>query len=86
MQIYVRKSKRYINGILIECIDIANVSVDDEMRGQGIFTRFLERLINEYDFNIYIESIINPSVERIGTKLGFIRTGSIEDVNMYLLK
>jgi GNAT superfamily N-acetyltransferase len=43
LRVYVRKSNRLWEGRLLPCLDIGNVTVDEEQRGRGVFTDFLER-------------------------------------------
>jgi hypothetical protein len=40
-QIYVRKSHRSMGGSMYRCLDIANITIKEKLRGIGIFTRFL---------------------------------------------
>jgi hypothetical protein len=85
MEVYVRKSTRLIKGEWIQFIDVANVTVEWDFRSKGIFTGFLKSLIFDYEFNIYVESILNPIVERICLNLGFSRVdrGYESELNMY---
>lgn len=61
MTLYVRKSKRFIEGKWYDCFDIASVEVIRQERGKGYFTSFLQTFIELYpDKNIFVESILNP--------------------------
>lgn len=80
---YVRKSKRYINGRPIEFFDLANISIDESHWGQRIFQNIIKRLIDDYQFNIYIESILNPVVKHVCKKFGFTTHNYS---NQYLIK
>jgi hypothetical protein len=94
MHIYVRKSHRFIidndNSKFEECLDIANIQIDDEHQGKGIFTSLLKSIIEDYsDMNIYIESIQNPAVEHIAKKFGFVFLNKNPDdicTNMILIR
>ena len=94
MHIYVRKSQRFIkdsdNSKFEECLDIANIQVDDEHQGKGLFTSLLKSVVEDYShMNIYIESIQNPAVQHIAKKFGFVFLNvNPEDdcTNMILLK
>ena len=88
IKLYIRKSKRFINGEFIDFIDIANISVDENHQNVGIFREFMSLLISKYPHvNIYVESILNSYVTKVLTKLDFIKLGNDEyDVNMYRLK
>lgn len=60
---YIRITKRFINGVFYDTLEIANVKVDEDYRDMGYFSMFLdeiEHLAFEYDRVVYIESIINP--------------------------
>lgn len=77
MHIYVRMSHRFIsdgdNSKFEECLDLANIQVDDEHQGKGVFTSFLKRVIEMYpDKNLYVESIQNPAMEHICKKFNFV--------------
>lgn len=61
LEIYVRKSKRYIGDRLVQCFDIANVTA--KTYGQGNFTAYLSKLVGLLQGQpfeaIYIENVIN---------------------------
>ena len=80
MHIFVRKSKRFIRHettILENCFDLANINVEEEHQGKGIFSDVLVQFVHEFPhLNIYIESIINPSIEHICRKHGFVEINS----------
>jgi hypothetical protein len=63
MEIYVRKSKRYIGvGQPIPCLDVANIEVIEGKRGEGIFTAFLDRVEKEArkrKHGVWVESILD---------------------------
>lgn len=72
---YIRITKRFINGIFRDTLEIANVKVDEEYRDCGYFSMFLseiEELGFTYDRIIYIESIINPILKTYICKLDYI--------------
>lgn len=59
---YLRVTKRYINGEQVNTLEIANVTVDEDMQGRGVFKKFLEiieHLGKKYDRLVYIESVLN---------------------------
>lgn len=76
VKVFVRKSQRYYDGEIINCIDIASITiVYNKNRGRGVFTTLLKRLLEEYpNDNFYIESIVNPIVLFITNKFGFVTT------------
>jgi hypothetical protein len=61
VRIYVRKSKRYIEGRIQNCLDIATISIDPQFRGKGLFGEIVKAFEqgNPYEY-IAIESIVNP--------------------------
>lgn len=77
ISVYMRKSKRFITDDLKEnsfqsCLDIANIQVDEEHQGKGIFKSFIVHVSEKYcDTNLYVESILNPIVEKVCLSLGF---------------
>ena len=60
MKVYVRKSKRFIEGKMVTALDIASVEVAPEKRSQGLFTRFLNlaHRMNPFDAT-YIENALD---------------------------
>jgi len=83
MSVYVRKSRRLINGSSKDFFDLASITIDESHWGQKIFQNFLKRLVSDYPFNIYVESILSPAVEHVCEKFGFIKHHSI---NRYLIR
>lgn len=72
---YIRITKRFIDGVFHDTLEIANVKVVEEYRDCGYFSMFLgeiERLGFTYDRIIYIESIINPILKNYISKLDYI--------------
>jgi len=57
INIYVRKSKRFINNQMIDFLDLATIDIFPQ--GQGIFTKLLSRILEQFDDNIFIESILS---------------------------
>ena len=41
---YIRITKRYINGIFYDTLEIANVKVDEDYRNNGYFSMFLSEM------------------------------------------
>ncbi len=88
IKVYIRKSKRIINGEMLDFFDIASIEISEESRGGGIFTSFMTEFISRYpDFNVYVESILNPAIEHVLKKFDFKYKDKTEfDINMYRLK
>lgn len=89
--IYVRKSRRAIqtkNGReIVRFFDIANITVRDDVQGQGHFQKFLEQLFLKFpELNIYIECILSPIVVHICEKFEFTKDIVYsQDINYYKL-
>lgn len=63
--LYVRRTRRWINGGTVDTLDIANISVDEEFHGMGVFSSLMKYLESR-DYNIYVESVLN---DRLGSHL-----------------
>lgn len=74
MNVYVRKSKRYINGKMVDCLDFASVEVDERHRGKGYLKKFLVRFEQEatkLKRAVYVESILEPRLVPFLTRMGY---------------
>lgn len=88
MNVYVRRSKRYIDEQVIECLDFATVEVDERHRGKGYLTKFLLRFEQEairLKRAVYIESILEPRLVPFFIKMGykFVPNTEMTSPNMY---
>jgi len=73
--IYLRKSKRYINGSFKECIEIASVEVFEDFRKKGIFKSlllFIETIAKNNNQCVFIESIISDILLKYIQRIGYI--------------
>ena len=64
-EVYLRKTKRFIEGKVVPAIDIANISTASEFRGRGRFWRLIFFL--QYHFPthyLYIENVLNPRLHQ----------------------
>ena len=87
IKIYTRKSIRLFNKEKIDCLDIANIEVPEDFRGQGIFEQTLDRIILEFpETNLFVESILNIKLIPFLTRKGFISDDSKFDENMFLIR
>lgn len=80
MTVYVRITSHYIRGELPKTIDIANVSVDEEHQGKGVFKDFLkgvEGMAKKYDRAVYVESVLSDILEVKLTTYGYTSNGEI---------
>lgn len=87
-QLYVRIGPRYINGERLPCVlDLANIEVAARQRGQGRFTRLIQRLRRDYpDLPLYAESVLQPRLPRKLKELGFEEVGASVDPPCYILR
>lgn len=83
IKVYVRKSHRTYDKEMVKCLDIANVTVKD--RGRGEFTRMMTGLVEKFNCNIFVESIMSPAVTHVCKKLGFEPHKGFYD-NMILIR
>lgn len=63
MKVYVRRSVRYLTNTPVPCLDVASIEVNEEHRGNGVFTAFLDRFEQEakkLNRCVYVESILEP--------------------------
>lgn len=63
---YIRISTKYLSGIFVNTIELANIKVDDEHQQKGYFSDFLrkvEDLAVQYGRIVYVESIMNPHLK-----------------------
>ena len=67
IKIYLRKSTRYYQKrAIVNCLDIANISIPEVIWNNGIGTRFFEVLFDKFsEYNIYIENVLNPALIHI---------------------
>lgn len=70
------------------CLDIANITVDEEKRGQGVFTGLLqeiESLAQERHYIVRIESILNPGLRKFLQERGYVQDENWGEVPTYYL-
>ncbi len=84
MSVYMRHSKRFNDEKWYSCIDVANVGMHPDYRGNGLFTDFMTGLETE-PLNLYIEMVHN---ERLAAwfqrRKGYVRIGHDGDVPCFL--
>lgn len=64
-QVYARKARRNVNGKMAFTLDIANISVDGGLRGNGIGMRVINKMheMNPYQIT-FIESLLNEQLHQ----------------------
>jgi hypothetical protein len=78
VKIYVRKSKRYQNKQMYDCLDLASIEIGDT--GKGLFTELFETILDKYkNKNIFVESILEKRFYNFIKKYGFEPHGNSED-------
>lgn len=84
IKIYIRKSKRYYKGQILDFFDFATIEATET--GQGLFTKILNEFEKTYpDKNIFIESVITDRFkDTIKNKWGFEEFN--DDSNFYKVK
>jgi len=75
LKIYVRVTRRYINGSILDCLDVASVEAPEKSRGKGMFTRWMDKaeaLAAENGMTVYVESILNPRLFGFFQNRGYV--------------
>jgi hypothetical protein len=83
MDVYVRRSKRYIDKEMVECLDLATVNVDDRHRGKGHLTKFLPRFEQEamrLKRVVYLENILEPRLVPFFLRMGYKFVPNIDPI------
>jgi len=74
-EVYLRKSRRMINGKHVQFIDIANIKTHEAHQGKGRLTNFLS-FLKDLGLNIYFENVLNEILIPF-----LLKNGYAEDVN-----
>ena len=86
LKMYVRKSQRYFNSQILPFIDIASIEIGESYQGQGLFPMILDKILQFFESeNIFVESILNPKLEKILKDKGFVKQDEIDN-NLYLVR
>lgn len=73
-QLYIRITKRAINGEYVPTIDVSNVEVFEEFQGKGVFKKLLdtiEAIAKQHDRHVFVESILNDMLLDVLPRYGF---------------
>lgn len=74
MRVYLRVRNRYINGRKFPAVDIATVEVDMDVRGQGLFTAFLDNAVEllalRHGLVVYVENVLEERFRGFFPKKG----------------
>ena len=83
MQVYVRKSRRFVNDELIPCFDVASIQVKESHQGKGLFTNFL-KMVEEYSAEnsliVFVESVLNVRLRKFLERNGYIHHPSTSEI------
>jgi GNAT superfamily N-acetyltransferase len=74
IQVYVRRSSRFIDNKPTPCLDIGSVEVDEEYRGCGIFKAFLSQFEQEaakMNRAVFVESILSENFKKFFLANGY---------------
>jgi hypothetical protein len=70
-KMYVRKSKRYFNNTVYECVDLATIEAEEQ--GTGLFTIILNKILDKYkNVNFYVENVLTDRFFNFFKKYGFV--------------
>jgi hypothetical protein len=72
--LYIRRTRRYLGGQMVESADVATIDVEHQGRGAcREFFDFWEREAQARSLHVYVESILDPAF-----KAWFLRRGYLE--------
>jgi hypothetical protein len=85
MQVYVRKSMRFLDGKQYVMLDIGNVEV--RKKGKGKFTKFLQEAegLNPWH-GVYVENVFMPRFQVFFLKQGYIQATKEFAPSFYKMK
>lgn len=63
ISVYTRKGHHAISGAIVECLDIATITIGEQFRNRGLGMRVINHMhkVNPYRFT-YVESILNDNL------------------------
>ena len=89
LDLYFRVTTRYLDGKMVESIDIATVEVDKECQGKGYFTQFIneiELLAIKYNRYVYVETILRGFLFDSLVKRGYtLMTTDVRSLGRYFM-
>jgi len=89
MKVYVRKGRHLLKpgGKIQVCLDIASVEVDEEKRGQGIFSDFLNKAheMNPWDAT-FVECVHNQDLALFLMKSGWMMVEASIPQSFFMMK
>lgn len=67
-KIYVRKGNRIYKNSVLKTLDIASVELDENFRGLGCFTKYLQFVEAEIKLSVYVENVLNQRLREFFLK------------------
>lgn len=61
LEVYMRKANHVCDGVMVKTLDIANVTIREDVRGKGIFKCILAHAQQHSASGaVYLENVLNP--------------------------
>ena len=73
LAVYVRYTRHYINGVVVDTIDLANINATQQ--GKGVFTAFLkkvEEIAKCQSRVVYIENVLERRFQEFFERRGYV--------------
>ena len=88
IEIYIRRTKRHIDGQIEETLDLASFEIEETFRGKGMFSEMLG-LVEDYAFaeglTIFVESVLNERLRGFLSRRGY-KTSEVDELCYYKRK
>jgi hypothetical protein len=85
-EVYLRVSRRSIQGRQEICVDVANVTFPDDLRRQGRFKGLIRDIRRITDLPIYVENVLNPHIRPWLLRAGFEKVFGDDASPSYILR
>jgi ribosomal protein S18 acetylase RimI-like enzyme len=75
IQVYIRVGQRVVYGRLARTLEVSNITIDEDARGQGHFSRLLDgfiELANARGETLFAENVISDIVRGAIIRRGFV--------------
>lgn len=73
-KLFIRLTNRYINNEVIPSIDVANIEIDEEYQGKGLFKELLSEIeikAEQLGRCVYVESVLNDMLINVLPRYGY---------------
>lgn len=74
IEVYVRMTTRVMGNTFGKTIDLADITIPDNLHGRKLFSRILlefERLAVQHERSVYVESIVSPIIRSALARRGY---------------